>query len=264
MMRRAARSTWITLVRRGMVLGTWGLSAAFAVIVAVVTFTTADEPGAVRGPAPATSSTVQLEAADGALVALGNAGTFLGVIGVAVGALVLGGVYQHGTLRTLLVRQPHRLRLLAGMWIAVVCFTSVAALVAGAVSVGASFVLAGGQGIDAGAWTSSEGLRQLAGTMPSAVLAMAGYTTLGAALAVLLRSATVALAVGVAWLLPIETILGTALGDAQDALPGQLLATLAQGGTASVTFGAALAGAAAVALVAAAAAATAFRRRDVA
>ena len=53
----------------------------------------------------------------------------------------------------------------------------------------------------------------------------------------ILRSPVAALAVGVAWILPAESILAAAWADGQYWLPGQLLQNLAAGGSASVPIG---------------------------
>lgn len=67
-------------------------------------------------------------------------------------------------------------------------------------------------------------------------LAMIGYGLLGAALAVLVRSPVAAIGAGVAWLLPVESILSGAISSADRWLPGQLLGTLAEGGGSDVSF----------------------------
>lgn len=260
---RVFRSTWITLRRRSLLLGTFGASAAFALLATGTTILNASTtPAATVGPGPKATTIGSLGAADGPVIGLGNATQFLGVIAVAVAALVIGNAYQHGTLRTLLVREPHRLRLLGGMWLATASFVAIAALIATAVSIATAFALAPGKGVDTSAWTSAAGLEHLAAAGPQMVLALVGYATFGAAVAVITRSSTVAIAIGVAWLLPVESILVGTLDSAADALPGQVLQAVAQGGTASIALGAGLAGALAWAVCAGGLAGWFFRTRD--
>lgn len=261
---RVFRSTWITLRRRGLLLGTLGAGAAFALLATGTTILNASTtPAATVGPGTQTTTIGSLGAADGSVIGLGNATQFLGVIAVAVAALVIGNAYQHGTLRTLLAREPHRLRLLGGMWLAIVSLVAIAALIAAVVSIATAFALAPGKGIDTGAWTSSAGVGYLTAAGPQMMLALAGYATFGAALAVITRSSTIAIAIGIAWLLPVEAMLTGTLDSAGDALPGQLLEAVAKGGTASIALGAGIAGGLAWALCASGAAGWLFRTRDV-
>lgn len=261
---RVFRSTWITLRRRGLLLGALGASAAFALLATGTTILNAStRPAATIGPGPKATTIDSLGAADGSVIGLGNVTQFLGVIAVAVAALVIGNAYQHGTLRTLLVREPHRLRLLGGMWLAIASFVAIAALIATVVSIATAFALAPGKGIDTSVWTAPTGVEHLVVAGPQMMLALVGYATFGAALAVITRSSTIAIAIGVAWLLPVETILIGALDDAADALPGQVLQAVAQGGTASIALGAGITGALAWALCAGGAAGWLFRARDV-
>jgi ABC-type transport system involved in multi-copper enzyme maturation permease subunit len=176
---------------------------------------------------------------------------------------VVGNVYQHGTLRTLMVREPHRLRLLGGMWLAIASFVALAALIATAVSIATAFALAPSKGVDTSAWTSAAGIETLVAAAPQMTLALVGYATFGAAIAVITRSSTVAIAIAAAWLLPVESILIITLDSAADALPGQVLQAVAQGGTASIALGAAIAGALTWTLVASGVAGWLFRGRDV-
>ena len=100
-------------------------------------------------------------------------------------------------------------------------------------------------------------------TLGEIAVAIAGYTTLGAALGSILRAPVVAVAVAIGWLLPIEQILGSVIDGSDRWLPGSLLTTIASGGTATVALGAALVTTATYLAVAMGAAGVLFKRRDV-
>jgi ABC-type transport system involved in multi-copper enzyme maturation permease subunit len=160
---------------------------------------------------------------------------------------------DNGGMRNLLVRQPRRVRLLAGKLLAVAGLVTIAVLVS----------VAAGRGLDTGAWTTATGLQALASGAGDLVLATLGWGLLGAALGIVLRSPAPAVGVGVAYALPLEAILTAAWSQGARWLPGQLLGALATGGTADVTYARAAVLLAVYLAIALAAAATLFARRDV-
>ena len=95
------------------------------------------------------------------------------------------------------------------------------------------------------------------------VISTCGFAVIGMIAGVLFRSSVIAIAAGLAVLLPFETILTDAVPGTGRWLPAQLLEAIAQGGSASAPFTAAvitvsayLAGAVAIAMLV-------FVRRDV-
>lgn len=79
------------------------------------------------------------------------------------------------------------------------------------------------------------------------------WGTIGLALAVLARSAGIAIGVGVGWVLLLEGVIAAAVDDVSDWLPGATIGALATGGSSTIAYGTALAlgaGYTAVALVA--------------
>jgi ABC-2 type transport system permease protein len=170
---------------------------------------------------------------------------------------------DNGGMRNLLVRQPRRVRLLAGKLLAVAGLVTIAVLVSVATAAGVAFPVAAGRGLDTGAWTTATGLQALASGAGDLVLATLGWGLLGAALGIVLRSPAPAVGVGVAYALPLEAILTAAWSQGARWLPGQLLGALATGGTADVTHARAAVLLAVYLAIALAAAATLFARRDV-
>jgi hypothetical protein len=90
--------------------------------------------------------------------------------------------------------------------------------------------------IDTTAWTSNTALNDLAHSIPHGYLVSLGYGVLGTALAIMLRSPAAAIALGVAYVLPGEAIINTLWNSGDRWLPGQLLDTLAHGGTSTASY----------------------------
>ena len=96
-------------------------------------------------------------------------------------------------------------------------------------------VLAPGAGIDTSAWTSLDAVGAAITDYGAVLLWIAGYALLGTALAVVLRSVTVALAVGIAWFGPFEHIVEGSWSGAARVFLGLSLEAFAAGGTSDVT-----------------------------
>jgi ABC-2 type transport system permease protein len=262
-MLRSFLSEWVKLRRRGMLLG-GGIIAGFAVVSTVLTFSTASAtPGEAQGPTGGLTLD-QLAAADGLARTLTSGATFIGVVALALFAISVAGEYSQGTLRNLLVRQPRRVRLLAGKVLALASFTTVA-LAAAAVAVTATaLALAPTRDIPTSAWFTSAGWIALGSGFVNLVLATLGWGLLGTLLALALRSPAAAVGAGVAYALPFELVLSTAWSTSGRWLPGQLLSALADGGSATVPYARAVLLLALYGLVAVTVGASMFARRDVA
>jgi ABC-2 type transport system permease protein len=258
-------SMWIKLRRPALLLGVYGGVAAVSVLVTSLVFANtprAATPGPRFGPSQGVAFS-QLAGAGGLLTGMTSAVNLLGVLALSVAAGTMAGDHANGTLRNLLIRQPRRLRLLGGSWAALVSFAVGAVVVSAVVSGGVALAMAGREGIDTSVWFTADGWTATAKALAETAGAVAGYATLGAALGVLLRAPVASVAIGVAWLLPLETILAGTVSGSDRWLPGQLLAALARGGTSSVAVGTAGVTLAGYVVLAALASSTAFVRRDV-
>ncbi len=151
-------------------------------------------------------------------------------------AISIAGEYSQGTLRNLLVRQPRRVRLLAGKLLALAGFTTIAIVAAEVVAVATAFALAPSQDVATTAWFTSAGWAALGTGFANLLLATLGWGLLGALLALLLRSPAPAVGVGLAYAIPFEELVTAAWSSGERWLPGQLLGVLADGGTATVTY----------------------------
>ena len=156
----AFASEWLKLRRRGLLLGGVLPLLAFTILVTVLTIERATKTLEL-GRRGFRVSVDQLSQPDGLVHGLTSASTLLGIIVLGIFAMAMGSEYGYGTLRNLLVREPRRLRLLAGKYLALLVFGAVLVTVACAVSVAVSFALGPSKGVDTSAWTSSAGLHAL-------------------------------------------------------------------------------------------------------
>jgi ABC-type transport system involved in multi-copper enzyme maturation permease subunit len=260
-------ASWTKLRRPALLWGTYGALAVVSSLVTTLIFVNAGAPAAATqgpdGPPGSAMSLASLAESSGLLSGLALSVMLVGIVALCVAAAQMAGEYSQGTLRTLLIRRPQRLQLLAGTWGALVTFMTGAVAVAAVASGATAMIAAQARGIDTSAWFSGDGLTSSLETLGQGALAVAGYTTLGAALGSILRAPVLAVAVGIGWLMAIESILGLVIDGSARWLPGSLLSVIASGGTATIALGAAVVTTAAYLAVAMGAAGVLFQRRDV-
>lgn len=261
---RSYRAELTKLVRRRVVLFTTAVALVFAVGGSAVVLAAAKPAADAAARAGRAPSLEALAGAGGGTeifrVAASFGGTFLFVVFVGL----MAAEFSRGTIRTMLLRQPQRLRLLAGKLAGLLTFAAVTLAVTEAVTWLAAVVQAPGAGVAVGRWTSLAALGAGVADFGAVLLWITGYAVLGTTLGVLLRSVPLALAVGIAWAGPFEHLLQDAWSPANRFFPGLLLEAFAAGGTAQVTAGRALATVATYCILAAAVASVVFARRDVA
>jgi len=163
----------------------------------------------------------------------------------------------------MLLRQPRRIRLLAGKMAALLAFAGVALATTEALMWIAARLLAPTQNLATDRWVSLASLGQGLADYGKVMFWVTGYAVLAMAVGVLIRSVPVALAVGIAWAGPLEHLVQNAWAPATRLFPGLLLEAFVAGGTPEVS--ALRASLTVTAYVAAAAlvAGTVFARRDV-
>jgi ABC-type transport system involved in multi-copper enzyme maturation permease subunit len=256
---RAFQSEWVKMRRRRLWYGSYGAISGVVLLTTIVTIA-----GALRNPGAHGALTLaQLAQASGLSQGLTQSGVLLGAVAFSIAAFQFGGEFSHGTLRNLLVRQPRRTVLIAGKCLAVLSFLVGALAVATVIGICAAFAMAHLRAVPTEAWTSGLGMSDLGNLLGDLVISTCGFAVIGMIAGVLLRSSVIAIAAGLAVLLPFETILTDAVPGTGRWLPAQLLESIAQGGSTIAPFGAAvvtvsayLAGAVAISMLV-------FVRRDV-
>jgi ABC-2 type transport system permease protein len=128
---------------------------------------------------------------------------FGGVFALMLGVLALGSEYGWGTLRTILVQRPGRLRVLAAKLIALGAGLVPFVLAVFAVGALASYAIAWNEGVDAGLPSAWEVVRALG----AGWLILAVWAALGVALGVLSRGTALAIGVGILYALVIEGLI---------------------------------------------------------
>lgn len=171
-----------------------------------------------------------VEQTGGATEAFATGLSFTGILVFVLFIANFASEFSQGTFRTLLMRQPDRLALLAGKMGALLAFAAVLLVVTLALSSVASVVVALTGGVSTSAWLSADGLGTAVDDYARVALSTGAWATLGMALAVLVRSAPIALGVGIAWSGPFEHLLMDAWRGAGDWFPGLLLEDLASDG----------------------------------
>lgn len=256
------RAELMKLGRRRVVLGIALVTIVFAVGSAAAVLAAA-QPAAEAGAVRRTVTVESLSVAGGGTDAFRFAVAFAGAFLFVVFAGMTAAEFSRGTIRTSLLRQPRRVNLLAGRLAAALTVAAVTLAAALVLTWIAARLLAPGNGIPVGAWTSTAGATAALGDFGALLVWVAGYAVLGTTLGVLLRSVPVALAVGIAWAGPFEHLLQDAWEPAGRLFPGLLLEAFVAGGTPQVSGSRALLTITLYTAAAAATAATVFSRRDI-
>jgi ABC-2 type transport system permease protein len=259
---RAFRAEFVKLRRRRVLLVTAIVTLVYSVGGAALVLSSAEPERSAARDGRALTIEGLADAGGGTEVftsAISFAGTFLFV--VFVGAVA--AEFSRGTIRTMLLRQPARLQLLAGKTLAALAFAAIVLAGAEVLTWAAARLLAPSQDVTTAEWTSLAGLGAALADYGAALFWVAGYAALGTLVGVLLRSVPVALAVGIAWAGPFEHLLQDAWDPASRVFPGLLLEAFVAGGTSDVTAGRAFATLAVYLALAGAVAGLVFSRRDV-
>ena len=255
-MMRTFRSELIKLRRPGMVLGSFGAMAALMLLGVVITLTRATSG---RGEV----SIAALSQPDGFAVMMQRATDFLGIVALGIVAVAVAQDYSTGLLRSMLMRQPRRLRLLAGKLAADLAWTVLAVAVALVVAFAVAMAIGPSKGIDTSQWIHS-GLVTTAAQFGADLLVALAYGIFGAVLAILFRNPTTAVIVGFAWSLPIEGLLGRVWSSVENWMPFHQLGIIgARGVGPDYSLATALLLASGFAAAATVLSATLFQRNDV-
>jgi ABC-2 type transport system permease protein len=252
-------------LRRRRVYIAASLGALLFALISTIAVVLNAEPATPGGPPGRGAPTIDsLSTAGGIAESFSTGVSFLGILVLVMFVANFGGEFSQGTFRTLLMRQPHRMGLLAGKMGALLLFAALVLALAELLSIGIALALAPGQDIATSAWLTADGLGEAASAFGSALLGVTAWATLGAALAILLRSVPLALGIGVAWAGPFEHIVSDIWTAAYQWFPGLLLESWAVGGTAEASASRAALMLSIYVIVAGTAASLVFRRRDLA
>jgi ABC-2 type transport system permease protein len=260
-MSRMFKAELLKLRRRSVAIAIGLSTLAFAAVASTVVFLSAGDVAAE--PAGRGATLASLGRAGGATEAFSLGASGAGILALVVFIANVASEFSQGTFRTLLMRQPRRVALLAGKMAALLVFAAVVLAIAELLTVAVSAAIAPTQDVPTDAWFSLAGLRAGAGDYARALFLVAAWATLGMTVAVFVRSIPVALAIGIVWSGPFEHLLQDGWSAASQWFPGLLLEALAVGGTAEVSVTRSLLLVTLYVAVAGAAGVLVFARRDI-
>src|SRR5262245_15097735 len=149
-----------------------------------------------RGSDPANATDPRFEAVfralpttQGLITVVSFAQRFIELITITIVAANVSAEWSQGTLRNLLVREPGRIRLLAGKMLALVLFVALSATLAAFLRAAVTLPYATSHAVPSAPWTSTAGLAAFAGFWGGELLGLVGVSLLGMLIAVLTRSA---------------------------------------------------------------------------
>lgn len=152
-------------------------------------------------------------------------------LSVILGAMFMGSEYRWDTVKASVVRRPGRIGLLGGKLLALLAAAAALALVALLTGLLASLVVA----LLQGAGLSSAPLSETVAALGTSWLVLSTYAVLGLFLAVLVRGSGAAVALGLVYVLILESIISSLAGQ----IPGgQAVGGALPGGTAQTLVGA--------------------------
>ena len=217
------------LRRPSLFLGTMGAVVFFSALFSSLLFLLIDSPDGNSDRGRTVSREI-LALATGGVQGFSSVGGFLGIIALCVFAAQTAQEYTYGTLRNLLIRQPGRLRVLAGKFIAMKLFALIMIVLSAIVSISASVILAPRAKVSTELWFGADGRHALFTTFINVVISVIGFGTIGMVLGLLLRSPISAISFGVLWLLIVENLLIAVKNSLQNWMPGAQLSAIASGG----------------------------------
>ena len=260
-MTRMIHAELIRLLRRRTLVVTVAGALLFAIVATLTVFSSAGTTG-VRSRQGGTSLAA-LGGNGGGTEAFAVGASFVGFFVFVTFIALIAGEFSGGTFRALLLRDPHRLRVIVGKLTGILLVAAGVVALAEAFTFAMSMLVAPTQDVATSQWFSlqsaGEGVRDYATVMSG----VAGWAVFGTTLAVIFRSAPLALGVGFAWAGPFENIVVDSWDAGYRYFPGQVLASLIRGGTIELGVGRAVLTAAVYTAVAATVALVLVSRRDV-
>jgi ABC-type transport system involved in multi-copper enzyme maturation permease subunit len=260
---RVFRSEWRKLRRPTLFAGTLGIVFGLSVLITALLFILLDSDGG-NGPRGRIITRETLALPSGLYLGFTNFAGLLGTIALSVFAAQTALEYTNGTLRNLLVRQPKRLVLLAGKYLAMCSFALLTVIISAIGSIGISLLLAPTKDINTDAWFSSESFELLYSNLGNVYLSAIAYGTVGMAVGIILRSPISSISISLAWILILEGILSFTVDGLDKWLPGQLMSLIAESSNSDISYTYALVGTAIYLTIFSGIATTLFVKRDVA
>lgn len=253
---------WRKLRRPSLFIGTMAAIMGASALVTSLLFLLIDSAqGNAREGQVITRASLELP--QGLSIGFSSSAGLLGLVALCIFASQTAQEYTHGTLRNLLVRQPRRLTLLLGKFLAMCLFAVISVILSAIVSITLAFALSGRAKVVTTAWSTSDARIGVLHTFVNVLVSVVASGTIGMILGLFLRSPISAISIGVAWLLVVENIIAATVKHSGKWMPGQLINTIAAGGDFNASYSHALLVLSGYLAVGVFAASVLFRRRDV-
>lgn len=254
---------WRKLRRPSLFIGTLAAIVGASALVTSLLFLLLDSAHTTNGREGQVINRASLELPHGLSIGFSSSAGLLGLVALCIFASQTAQEYTHGTLRNLLVRQPRRLTLLLGKFLAMCLFALISVILSAIVSVSLAFALSGKAKVVTTAWSTSDARVGLIHTFVNVLISVIAFGTIGMILGLLLRSPISAISIGVAWLLVVENIIAATVKHSARWMPGSMTNTIAAGGDFNATYSHAMLVLSGYLAVGVFVASVLFRRRDV-
>jgi len=260
-MTRIIKAELHRLLRRRTLVITLVGAVAFAAVAAVAVFSSASATGVPATPRGTTLGA--LSGSGGGTEAFAVGASFVGFFVFVTFIGLLAAEFSGGTFRALLLRDPRRVRVIVGKLIGILIVAAGVVALAEVCTFAISLLMAPSKDVSTSQWMSwasaGAGVRDYA----TVLAGVAGWAVFGTTLAVIFRSAPPALAVGFVWAGPFENIVSRSWSTGYRVFPGQVLASLIQGGSTELAIGRAVITGAGYVTIAAIVTMVLLARRDV-
>jgi ABC-type transport system involved in multi-copper enzyme maturation permease subunit len=260
-MTRIIKAELLRLVRRRTIVITAAAALVFSAVATLTVFSSAQATGVASRRSGATLA--DLAAHGGGTEAFAVGASFVGFFVFVTFIALIAGEFSGGTFRALLLRDPHRLRVIVGKLVGILLVAAAVVALAEACTFVVSLIVAPTQDVATSGWFSLTGVGEGLRDYVTVLGGVAGWAVFGTTLAVIFRSAPLALGVGFAWAGPFENIVVDSWNAGYRYFPGQVLASLIRGGTVELGVGRAVLTAAVYTAIAATVALVLVSRRDV-
>jgi ABC-type transport system involved in multi-copper enzyme maturation permease subunit len=234
-MLRVFSAEWIKLRRPTLLLGTLLSVGGLVGMVTSFIFLLIDSPGG-NGDRGQVITREMLALPSGLSLTFAQSAGLLGLAALCVFAAQTAQEYTYGTLRNILVRQPARMKVLAGKHLAMSLFALILVSFSAIIGLGLSILLAARVNVSTDEWFTSDAIWDTTNSLLNVMFATVAYGTIGMVLGLLLRSPISAISIGVIWILIVESLLVAVRSSFGKYLPGVQLSNIGQGGSIDLSY----------------------------
>ena len=224
------RSEWVKLRRPAYLWVPLGLTVFFTALVTVLSILNARSTPRLSDHGPPENLISDFTAAHGAVSTARGIYGLIGMIVLVIFSAAVATEFTNGTIRNLLIREPRRVRLMLGRWLALVSWAAVPVLAMVLTGLISGVIAMSSRGFSTSAWFELGGLQHIGSTIIYMWLSLALFGTFGAILAVVLKTPVAAIGIGIAYFLIVESLLGGLVSGTADWLPGNIVSSVALGG----------------------------------